>query len=78
MEEKDQVVGYEEKIQDLIELNRGQLDQREKLIQILPEMVLSMDDGKPTAELSAILRSMTDEGCRRKLEQNIMVKGAMQ
>ena len=55
--------------------NRNQLALKERLIELISEMVTTSARGKPTPEMVAILQSLPDERNKHRLEQILMPKG---
>ena len=64
----------EHQIYELSIQNRIQLEMKERLIELISEVVKSSQRGKPTPEMVAILQSLPDERNRHRLESILLPK----
>ena len=56
--ERNQMVMIEEQIKDFVILNQSRRTEREKLIELLPEIVKTGASGRPTQDLIKIFNSL--------------------
>ena len=64
----------EHQIYELSIQNRNQQALKEKLIELISEIVKSSQRGKPTPEMSAILQSLPDDRLKHRLETTLIPK----
>lgn len=67
--ERNQMVTIEEQIKDFMIENAVRRTEREKLIELLPEMVKTGQAGKPTQDLIKIFNSLEQNTNKEKLTQ---------
>jgi regulator of replication initiation timing len=65
--ERNQMVTIEEQIKDFMIENAVRRTEREKLIELLPEMVKTGQAGKPTQDLIKIFNSLEQNTNKEKL-----------
>ena len=65
----DEVMNLEQCIYEYSIQNRSLVSEKEKLIELLPEMVKASQSGKPTPEMHAIIRSFTEERNKHRVEK---------
>ena len=61
------MVMIEEQIKDFVILNQSRRTEREKLIELLPEMVKTGASGRPTQDLIKIFNSLEQNQNKEKL-----------
>ena len=66
---RDEVLQLEQCIYEFSITNRNLNTEKEKLIEMLPEMVKVSQSGKTTPEMNAIMRALSEEKNRNRLEK---------
>ena len=66
---RDEVLQLEQCIYEFSITNRNLNTEKERLIELLPEMVKVSRSGKTTPEMVAIMRTLTEEKNRTRLEK---------
>jgi len=65
----DEVMNLEQCIYEYSIQNRNLMSEKEKIIELLPEMVKASQTGKATPEMSAILKTFNEERNRARVEK---------
>lgn len=65
----DEVMNLEQCIYEYSIQNRNLSSEKEKIVELLPEMVKSSQYGKPTSEINNILRAFNEERNRSRVEK---------